>query len=110
MLHQRVVQSNLSCLISMQLSRQKLPGRVAARARYQWVVLALLVVHVGALGFQAIADSPAWDEVGHFAAGLEHWHRGRFRFYCVNPPLVRLLAMAPVAINSRDLDPYEDTA
>ncbi|HVA49379.1 MAG TPA: glycosyltransferase family 39 protein [Pirellulales bacterium] len=32
------------------------------------------------------------------AAGLSHWHFGRFDLYRVNPPLVRLVATRPVAL------------
>ena len=55
------------------------------------VVIALLAVHVSAMLYQAAHDSPTWDEVGHFAAGLYYWKDGHFDLYCVNPPLPRLL-------------------
>jgi len=34
------------------------------------------------------------------AAGLSHWQFGRFDLYRVNPPLVRLIATAPVALTN----------
>ena len=64
----------------------------------------VLVAHVSALGWQAYRDSATWDEVGHFAAGMTHWRHGRFDMYQVNPPLVRLLACAPVALLNPDID------
>ncbi|MCY2952424.1 MAG: hypothetical protein NTU53_10655 [Planctomycetota bacterium] len=60
-------------------------------------ILGLLAIHAILLTWQAYGDSATWDEIGHVAAGLEHWRSGRFRLYPVNPPLVRLVATAPVA-------------
>jgi len=59
---------------------------------------ALLVVHSLLLAWGAWRHSPTVDEVGHFAAGLSHWHLGRFDLYSVNPPLVRMVASVPVAL------------
>jgi len=70
--------------------------RFGARAERS-IVLALLMIQVVALAWQARQDSPTWDEVGHFAAGLDIWENGRFDLYKVNPPLVRAVALAPVA-------------
>jgi 4-amino-4-deoxy-L-arabinose transferase-like glycosyltransferase len=64
------------------------------------VVLALFLFCVAQslmLGYEACRDSPTWDEVGHFAAGLSHWLNGRFDLYRVNPPLVRSMATAAAA-------------
>src|SRR5947208_828476 len=61
------------------------------------VVLTLLMLHGTLLMWAAYRDSPTWDEVAHFAAGLDHWHEGSFKLYRVNPPLVRLVACAPIA-------------
>lgn len=55
-----------------------------------------LSIHLSLLAWAARQDSPTWDECGHFAAGLSHWHRGNFRLYRVNPPLVRSIACLPL--------------
>ncbi len=59
-------------------------------------VAVLLTVHAGLLAWSAYCHSPTIDEVGHLVSGLSHWELGRFNLYCVNPPLVRLVAALPV--------------
>lgn len=68
------------------------------------LVLGILLVHAAMLTWCAKRDSPTWDEVGHLAAGVEHWEYGQVGFYQVNPPLVRLLASLPVLPLAPDLD------
>ena len=73
------------------------------------VLASLILIHVGLLAWMAYRDSPTWDEVGHFAAGVSHWQSGVFCLYTVNPPLVRLVACAPVVLLMHpavDLGPY----
>ncbi len=72
------------------------PG--ARRRRAGHLACCLLAVHAGLLAWSATRHSPAIDEVGHLAAGLSHWHTGQFDLYRVNPPLVRLVATAPLAL------------
>ncbi|HZL36738.1 MAG TPA: hypothetical protein VFC78_15570 [Tepidisphaeraceae bacterium] len=69
------------------------------------LIVALFAVQTILIGWEAYADSPTWDEIGHFAAGLDHWRHGRFDMYRVNPPLVRLVAEIPAALMHRELDP-----
>jgi 4-amino-4-deoxy-L-arabinose transferase-like glycosyltransferase len=66
------------------------------KAILQVLPAALLLVHVGLLGYGAAVHSPCIDEVGHMAAGLSHWKLGHFDLYHVNPPLVRMVAVVPV--------------
>jgi len=61
-----------------------------------YVVVALLAVHTGLLGYSAYVHSPTLNEPGHLVAGLSHWKFGRFELYRVNPPLVRMVAALPV--------------
>jgi hypothetical protein len=68
-------------------------------------VASILITHVTLLGWQAYRDSPTWDEVGHFAAGLDHWANGRSDLYCVNPPLVRLVALFPEGCRYSGVNP-----
>lgn len=58
----------------------------------------MLLAHVGIATYQSWRDSPTWDEMGHFAAGISHWRYGTFNLYRVNPPLVRIVATAPAAL------------
>lgn len=66
--------------------------------RANFAAALLLAVHAALLAWAATRHSPSIDEVGHMAAGLSHWQFGRFDLYHVNPPLVRLVATAPVAL------------
>ncbi len=57
-----------------------------------------------------LRSSPNADEPAHLAAGLYHWHTGRFDAYRVNPPLVRLWSTLPLAVGplavARDSPPW----
>src|SRR5205814_998199 len=69
--------------------------------------LLLLAVHGVLLAHMAYSDSPTWDEIGHFPAGIEHWQHGDFRLYNVNPPLVRAVAVLPAIIAFKLPNTYE---
>ncbi len=56
----------------------------------------ILVVHTFLLLASGWLHSPTYDEVGHFAAGLEHWTIGTYTMYRVDPPLVRMVATLPL--------------
>ncbi|HEY1192405.1 MAG TPA: glycosyltransferase family 39 protein [Gemmata sp.] len=75
-----------------------------------WVVrrplLALLTIQAGLLAWAATRHSPSIDEVGHLGAGLHSWRTGTFAAYRVNPPLVRVIATAPLAIAGIELADY----
>src|SRR6185503_13187731 len=69
------------------------------RALAQRCVLVLVLsVHVGIVAWQANAQSPNFDELGHLSAGLAIWKLGRFDLYNVNPPLVKTLAAIPAFV------------
>jgi hypothetical protein len=70
------------------------PGRPAGGL----LPVVLLACHACLLGWGAWQHSPVWDETGHLAAGVRHWQTGRFDYFRVNPPLVRLVATAPVLL------------
>jgi hypothetical protein len=58
--------------------------------------LALLCVYGTLLVWIAAWQSPTYNETGHLAAGVRIWQEGQFDLYCVNPPLVKAVAAAPV--------------
>ena len=64
--------------------------------RLAWLAGIALLIHVGLLAWGAYRHSPTLDEVGHLPAGISHWQLGKFDLYCVNPPLVRMVAALPV--------------
>ncbi len=66
-----------------------------------WCVAGLLAIQTALLSYSAKVHSPTWEEVGHLGAGISHWQLGRFELYSVNPPLVRTIAAAPVALLSK---------
>ena len=71
----------------------------------------LLVAHVLLVGWAATRHSPCIDEVGHLAAGLNHWETGHFDLYRVNPPLVRMTATLPLWLGGVTAPlPLENTA
>lgn len=61
-------------------------------------VTGLLAMHTLLLGWSAACHTPTIDEIGHLPAGLSHLLYGRFELYCVNPPLVRMVAALPVVL------------
>lgn len=60
------------------------------------MTVAILTVHAIFLLWADWYHSPAWDELGHLAAGLSHWQTGEFDAYRVNPPLIRSVATLPL--------------
>lgn len=59
-------------------------------------VIVLLMIHGLLLAWSGYRHSPTVDEPAHLAAGISHWQFGRMDLYCVNPPLVRMIAALPV--------------
>lgn len=81
-------------------SRYPLPVTDPPRSRTSWLrillpalLLAWLVV---ALIDCALHNSVTVDEFAHLPAGLVYWQTGDFSVYRHNPPLLRLLAAAPL--------------
>ncbi|WP_010586677.1 ArnT family glycosyltransferase [Schlesneria paludicola] len=64
----------------------------------------LLGVHAACLMWIAVVNSPGVDEPAHLVAGLSHWQFSRFDLYRVNPPLVRMIASAPILLTSAKQD------
>jgi hypothetical protein len=72
---------------------------VLANRRAAWgLVAGLLLIHSTLLAWNAYVHFPSVDEVAHLPAGLGHLAYKRFDTFHVNPPLVRLVAAAPVAL------------
>ena len=60
------------------------------------LVSALLMIHAGHLAYLGTFYSPTLNEPAFLAAGVRHWQLGSFEMYRANPPLVRIVAAAPV--------------
>ncbi len=67
-------------------------------------LVAAAVLGTALLVLPGFENAPVPDEASHLAAGISCWHLGRFDLYPVNPPLVRVVAAAPVKL----LDPNTD--
>lgn len=68
-------------------------------------MLAIVMVIQGTMiALAAWSHSPTGNEPGHLIAGLHHWHTGTTRMYWVNPPLVSMLATAPVLATRHQVD------
>ncbi|MBI1312166.1 DUF2079 domain-containing protein [bacterium] len=64
-------------------------------------VIALLLLH-GTLAVQtARYCSVTHDEYWHIPVGLLHWRSGRFDWENLNPPLIRMLAAAPLTVTAQ---------
>lgn len=62
--------------------------------------IALSCIHAGLLGWAAYVHSPTQDEIAHVPAGLSIWRFHDTSVYRVNPPLVRMVATAPLLMVS----------
>lgn len=75
-----------------QTCRQRKPAALA--------VTLLLLLHA-ALAYQTAAYcSVTHDEYWHIPVGLLHWRTGRFDWENLNPPLIRLIAAAPLTVTA----------
>lgn len=75
-------------------------------------IAVILLIHGGMIGWMAWRNSPNANEIGHLPAGIYIWEFGNFDVYSVNPPLVRLVASAPVMLCTpkTDWSRYYDNA
>lgn len=74
------------------------------RRHHRAVLYGLLAVHAALLAYSALIHSPVPDEPAHVAAGLSHWRFGELALYRVNPPLVRMVATAPLLATDIEVD------
>jgi hypothetical protein len=71
--------------------------RIASGTRWHCVAIgAILTAHILLVCYEARHVSATFDEPAHLASGLMHLTSGRFDYYTVNPPLVRLVAALPL--------------
>ncbi|HLN26334.1 MAG TPA: glycosyltransferase family 39 protein [Gemmataceae bacterium] len=75
-------------------------SRIAGELRRadSFIIGATLIGYAGLLIWLDLRNAPAVDEVGHLAAGVASWELGTFDLYPVNPPLLRIIASAPVKL------------
>lgn len=62
------------------------------------LLVALLLVQASLLAYLSWSTSPNRTEVGHLGAAVYLWNFQKFDVFSVNPPLVRFVAGAPIAL------------
>src|SRR5215470_5036282 len=70
-------------------------------------VAALLLVLAIELGYFIHRETQTWDEACHIFAGYSYWTRGDFGMNPEHPPLVKLLATAPLLSLSLQVPAHE---
>ncbi len=70
----------------------------ASRRSVLGLAAGILALHVALLAWGALRHSPVSGETAYLPAGISHWQFGRFELYRANPPLVRVVAAAPVLL------------
>lgn len=70
-------------------------------------MLGLLLVLVLELGYFIRRETQTWDEACHIFAGYSYWTRGDFGMNPEHPPLVKLLATAPLLRLPLQVPPHE---
>jgi 4-amino-4-deoxy-L-arabinose transferase-like glycosyltransferase len=68
-------------------------------------VISLLIVLVLELALSVRRETQTWDEACHIFAGYSYWTRGDFAMNPEHPPLVKLLATAPLLTLSLKVPP-----
>lgn len=72
-------------------------------------VVALLAIFVAQLAVTIVRDSSTWDESDHIYAGYESWTRADFGLNPEHPPLVKLVATAPMLAMRLNVPNPQDT-
>ncbi len=68
-----------------------IPGRY-------WIAAVLLLVGMVALNVpNLVGQSPTVDEYAHVPAGYSYLHKGDYRLYSKNPPLIKMICAMPLA-------------
>lgn len=70
-----------------------------------WAFAGLLVGQALSLGYVATRLSPTPDEFPNLCAGLSYLRTGRFDFYSVNPPLIKVFAALPALAADLEVPP-----
>jgi len=65
---------------------------------FKAILVTLLFIQVFLLACLSWSTSPNRTEVGHIGAAVYLWHTGKLDVFHVNPPLVRVVAGAPIAL------------
>ena len=69
-------------------------------------VITLLLILFGELLFSIQRETQTWDEACHIFAGYSYWTHGDFAMNPEHPPLIKLLATAPLLSLSLRVPPH----
>jgi len=75
-----------------------MPDTSKSSFTFRVFLVALLLIQTLLLAYFSWSISPNHTEAGHVGAIVYFWNVGKFDVFHVNPPLVRIVAGAPVAI------------
>jgi hypothetical protein len=78
-----------------------------SRIPHRIAVPALLALFVACSWFSLARDSAAFDETAHLGAGISYLETGDFRLNPEHPPLVKMLAAAPLKVLQRGGGDYD---
>jgi len=78
-----------------QSTRMSPPQRGAI---FKVILVTLLLTQALLLAYLSLVTAPNRTEVGHLGAAVYLWHTGKLDVFHVNPPLVRAIAGAPIAL------------
>lgn len=84
---------------------QTAPAWAWTTPRLVFAVVALLLVQASLAVLSLVRENPTIDEVVHLPAGVSYWQKGTFRLYPHNPPLVKMIAAAPVVLSKPVVEP-----
>jgi len=65
---------------------------------FRTILVALFLAQTSLCAYLSWSASPNCTEVGHIGSAVYLWHTGKLDVFHVNPPLVRAIAGAPVAL------------
>lgn len=80
------------------MKRRKQPRNRRTSTATRLTLCGLLIAYAVLVAAVAWRNAPVPDETAHLDSGLAIWRNGSFEHYPVNPPLVRMIASAPVSL------------
>ena len=90
-------------------NKKDIPRSIFFFKRYEYYIVAILLICFFTLCFTSIMQkSVTNDEILHIAAGYTYWKSGYFRFNPEHPPLLKLIATAPLLLTDTNVS-FEDT-
>jgi len=80
------------------LNTSRTTSDLTSHRTFRAIPVTLLLIQALLLAYLSWSTSPNRTEAGHLGAAVYLWHTGKFDIFHVNPPLVRFIAGAPIAL------------